>query len=84
MIEGPEAFTRFESAMKKVLAVPSALLKHRLEEERKRSAAQTVRTRSVSILPATDEALVGQAPSNNLLHRHVEALSINDFLAVFM
>ena len=43
MNEGPDAFTRFESAMKKVLAVPSAELKRRIEEERKRSAAKTVR-----------------------------------------
>ena len=43
MIEGPEAFTRFESAMKKVLAVPSTVLKQRIEAERQRSAAKTVR-----------------------------------------
>ena len=43
MTEGPEAYKRFESVMKKVLAVPSTVLKQRIEEERKRSAAKTVR-----------------------------------------
>ncbi len=38
MIEGTEAFTRFESAMKKVLSVPKAELQRRIEEHRKESA----------------------------------------------
>ena len=43
MIEGPEAYARFESAVKQILSVPRDVLKQRIEEERKRSAAKTVR-----------------------------------------
>jgi hypothetical protein len=39
MIEGPEAFDRFQRAMKAVLAVPHAEIQRRIEEQRKRSAA---------------------------------------------
>lgn len=35
MIEGPQAFQRFESAMKKVLAVPHSEIQRRIEEHRK-------------------------------------------------
>jgi hypothetical protein len=35
--EGPEAFTRFRDAMKKVLAVPHSEIQRRIAEERKRS-----------------------------------------------
>jgi hypothetical protein len=38
MIEGPEAFQRFNSAMKAVLAVPHSVIKQRIEEHRKQSA----------------------------------------------
>lgn len=38
MIEGPEAFTRFEKAMKKVIAVPHSEIKRRIEEQRKEAA----------------------------------------------
>ena len=43
MIEGPQAYKRFESAMKQVLSVPRDVLKQRIEAERKRSALKTVR-----------------------------------------
>ncbi len=36
--EGPEAWTRFQGAMKKALSVPHAEIKRRLEEQRKQSA----------------------------------------------
>ena len=36
--EGPEAWKRFEGAMKKVIAVPHAEIQRRVEEERKRAA----------------------------------------------
>jgi predicted nucleotide-binding protein len=38
MTEGPEAFTRFQDAMKKVLTVSPAELKRRIEAERAVSA----------------------------------------------
>ena len=38
MIEGTEAFTRFENAMKKVLSVPHSEIKRRIEEHRKEAA----------------------------------------------
>jgi hypothetical protein len=38
MIEGSEAFTRFENAMKKVLSVPHSEIKRRIEEHRKEAA----------------------------------------------
>jgi hypothetical protein len=37
MIEGPEAYERFNATMKAVIAVPHAVIKERIEEERKRS-----------------------------------------------
>ncbi len=37
MIEGPEAFTRFEDVMRKVLSVPRAEIQQRIAAERKRS-----------------------------------------------
>jgi hypothetical protein len=38
-VEGVEAFTRFQNAMRKVLAVPHDELQRRIEAERKASAA---------------------------------------------
>ena len=34
MIEGPEAWTRFQAGMKKVLAVPNSEIKRRIEEHK--------------------------------------------------
>ena len=39
MVEGPEAFTRFRAAMQKVITVPNAEIKRRIEQERAQSAA---------------------------------------------
>ena len=36
--EGPEAFTRFQTAMRKVLAVPNAKVKAQIEAQREASA----------------------------------------------
>lgn len=38
MIEGPEAFTRFENAMRAVVTVPHSEIKKRIEEHRKQAA----------------------------------------------
>jgi hypothetical protein len=38
MVEGPEAWKRFENAMKKVLAAPHAVIQQRIEEHRKAAA----------------------------------------------
>ena len=38
-VEGKEAFTRFQNAMQKVLAVPHAEIQRRIEAVRKASAA---------------------------------------------
>jgi len=38
MIEGTEAFTRFENAMRAVVAVPHSEIKKRIDEHRKESA----------------------------------------------
>jgi hypothetical protein len=42
-VEGAEAFTRFQNAMRKVLAVPHTELQRRIEVERKVSAASPVK-----------------------------------------
>lgn len=34
MVEGPEAYKRFEAVMKKVIAVPRAVVQQRIEEQR--------------------------------------------------
>ena len=38
MVEGPEAFKRFEKAMKTVLAVPHSEIQRRIEEHRRQAA----------------------------------------------
>ncbi len=38
MIEGPEAWSRFQAGMKKVLAVPRTEVQRRIEEHRAESA----------------------------------------------
>jgi hypothetical protein len=43
MHEGLEAFTRFQNAMKAVLAVPHDEIKRRIEAERKASALKPTR-----------------------------------------
>jgi len=37
MIEGPEAWSRFQNVMKKVVAVPHAEIQKRIEEHRKQA-----------------------------------------------
>jgi hypothetical protein len=37
MIEGPEAFERFNNTMKAVIAVPHSVIKERIEKARKES-----------------------------------------------
>ena len=43
MNEGPEAYTRFENAMKRVIAVPRKVILERIEAEKRKSAAKQVR-----------------------------------------
>lgn len=43
MSEGPEAYTRFTEAMKKVIAVPHSVIMERIEAEKRKSAAKQVR-----------------------------------------
>jgi hypothetical protein len=38
LIEGAEAYDRFQAAMKKILAVPHSEIKRRIEEHRKEAA----------------------------------------------
>jgi hypothetical protein len=38
MIEGQEAFQRFNNAMKSIIAVPHSVIKQRIEEHRKQTA----------------------------------------------
>jgi hypothetical protein len=38
MVEGKEAFERFNNAMKSVIAVPHSVIKQRIEEHRKQAA----------------------------------------------
>jgi hypothetical protein len=38
MVEGTEAFTRFENAMKKVLSVPHSVIQKRIQEHREEAA----------------------------------------------
>jgi hypothetical protein len=38
MVEGPEAWARFQGAMKRILAVPHAEIQRRIEEHRKEAA----------------------------------------------
>jgi hypothetical protein len=42
-VEGTEAFTRFQNAMQKVLAVPHAEIQRRIDAARKESAANPVK-----------------------------------------
>lgn len=39
MVEGPQAFKNFQNAMRAVVAVPHAVVQARIEEHRKRVAA---------------------------------------------
>jgi hypothetical protein len=43
MVEGPEAWKRFESVMKNVLAVPHSEIKKRIEEQRRAAANNPIR-----------------------------------------
>ncbi|HEY4359516.1 MAG TPA: hypothetical protein VGN17_01035 [Bryobacteraceae bacterium] len=39
MVEGPEAWQRFQAGMRKAISVPSAEIKKRVEEQRKQAQA---------------------------------------------
>jgi hypothetical protein len=61
MIEGPEAFERFNHTMKAVLAVPHSVIKQRIEEHRKQSALNPNRRgpkRKVKLPSASPDAAV--------------------------
>jgi hypothetical protein len=38
-VEGPEAFSRFQNAMRKVISVPHAVVQRKIEEHRAAAAA---------------------------------------------
>ena len=46
MVEGPEAFERFNNAIKGVLAVPHSVIKQRSEEYRKASGRESKSART--------------------------------------
>ena len=43
IVEGPEAFANFNNGMKRVLAVSHSVIKERIVEEKRKSAAKQVR-----------------------------------------
>jgi hypothetical protein len=45
MIEGPEAFQRFEKVMKAVLSVPHSEIENRIEEHKRQAASNPNRRR---------------------------------------
>ncbi len=61
MIEGKEAFTRFENAMKKVLSVPRAEVQRRIEQHRKESALNPNKRGPKPKQTTRDQKLSGEA-----------------------
>ena len=95
MVEGPEAWKRFEGVMKGVLAVPHSEIQRRIKEHRRKAASNPnqrsetesqARPRRLARCPRLrylpGQLLIRQPPPHRLPHRRHEPSRIVRFLTV--